>query len=53
MHVGLAIFPTDYSIRAVPLARALEERGFESLFVVEHTHIPAQAELVAWARDLE
>ena len=41
MHVGLAIFPTDYSIRAVPLARALEERGFESLFVVEHTHIPA------------
>jgi probable F420-dependent oxidoreductase len=41
MHVGLAIFPTNYSIRAVPLARALEERGFESLFVVEHTHIPA------------
>jgi probable F420-dependent oxidoreductase len=41
MKIGLSNFPTDYSIRAVPLARAAEERGFESLFVVEHTHIPA------------
>ncbi|MCP5150440.1 MAG: LLM class F420-dependent oxidoreductase [Ectothiorhodospiraceae bacterium] len=41
MHLGVYIFPTDYSIRIDELARALEERGFESLFVPEHTHIPA------------
>lgn len=38
---GALIFPTDYAIQPVPLAQALEERGFESLFVSEHTHIPA------------
>jgi len=41
MKIGVSNFPTAYSMAAVPLARALEERGFESLFVVEHTHIPA------------
>ncbi len=41
MKIGVSNFPTEYSMRAVPLARALEERGFESLWVVEHTHIPA------------
>jgi probable F420-dependent oxidoreductase len=41
MEIGAFIFPTDYSIRIDELARALEERGFESLFVTEHTHIPA------------
>jgi probable F420-dependent oxidoreductase len=41
MHHGVFIFPTDYSIRIDELARAAEERGFESLFVTEHTHIPA------------
>src|SRR5205823_4977523 len=40
-HYGVCIFPTDYSIRIDELARAAEERGFESLFVTEHTHIPA------------
>jgi probable F420-dependent oxidoreductase len=40
MHYGVFIFPTDYSIRIDELARAAEERGFESLFVTEHTHIP-------------
>ena len=40
MHHGVFIFPTDYSIRIDELARAAEERGFESLFVTEHTHIP-------------
>src|SRR5438876_6174709 len=34
------MFPTRYSIPMVELARAVEERGFESLFVPEHTHIP-------------
>ncbi|MGH7263317.1 MAG: LLM class F420-dependent oxidoreductase [Candidatus Rokuibacteriota bacterium] len=40
MHIGLFIFPTEYAIRIDELARAAEERGFESLFVTEHTHIP-------------
>jgi probable F420-dependent oxidoreductase len=40
MHYGVFIFPTDYSIRIDELAQAAEERGFESLFVTEHTHIP-------------
>jgi probable F420-dependent oxidoreductase len=40
MHLGVYIFPTDYSIQPVELASALEERGLESLFVPEHTHIP-------------
>ena len=40
MHYGVFIFPTDYSIRIDELARTAEERGFESLFVTEHTHIP-------------
>jgi alkanesulfonate monooxygenase SsuD/methylene tetrahydromethanopterin reductase-like flavin-dependent oxidoreductase (luciferase family) len=41
MKVGVYVFGTDYSMSVVELARALEERGFESLFVPEHTHIPA------------
>src|SRR5207244_295444 len=41
MHIGICMFATDYAIRADELARAAEERGFESLFVPEHTHIPA------------
>ena len=40
MRVGVFHFPTDYGIDVAELARALEERGFESLFVCEHTHIP-------------
>jgi probable F420-dependent oxidoreductase len=34
------MFPTDYSIDPVTLGRAVEERGFDSLFFPEHTHIP-------------
>ncbi len=44
MRIGISNFPTSYSIHATDLGRALEERGFESLFVVEHTHIPASRE---------
>jgi probable F420-dependent oxidoreductase len=40
MQIGAYYFPTDYGIEIGELARALEERGFESLFVCEHTHIP-------------
>ncbi len=38
---GVTIFPTDYAIQPVQLARAVEARGFDSLFFPEHTHIPA------------
>jgi probable F420-dependent oxidoreductase len=41
MDIGVFYFPTDYGIDPGELGRALEERGFESLFVCEHTHIPA------------
>ena len=40
MDIGLCIFATDYAIRIDELARAAEDRGYESLFVPEHTHIP-------------
>ena len=38
---GISMFPTDYSIQPASLAQAAEERGFDSLFFPEHTHIPA------------
>jgi probable F420-dependent oxidoreductase len=41
MHIGVSTFPTDYAIRPTVLGPALEAAGFESLWVVEHTHIPA------------
>lgn len=40
MLFGVASFPTDYSIAPDELARALEERGFESIWYVDHSHIP-------------
>jgi len=40
MHFGVSMFHTDYSIPAVELARALETRGFESMWAPEHSHIP-------------
>lgn len=40
MQFGLTMFPTDLSIGPVELARAAEARGFVSLYVPEHTHIP-------------
>lgn len=40
MDFGALIFPTDLSVRPDVLARELEDRGFESLWVTEHTHIP-------------
>jgi probable F420-dependent oxidoreductase len=41
MKFGVTIFPTEYTIPIVDLARAAEDLGFESLWVPEHTHIPA------------
>lgn len=40
MKFGVLMFPTDYAIDPVSLGKAVEERGFESLFLPEHTHIP-------------
>jgi len=40
MQIGAAMFFTDYSMAPTELGRALEERGFESLWVPEHSHIP-------------
>lgn len=40
MHVGVAMFCTDYAIAPTELAAALEQRGFESLWLPEHSHIP-------------
>jgi probable F420-dependent oxidoreductase len=40
MLFGVSIFPTEYAMHPAELARAVEERGFESLWVPEHTHIP-------------
>jgi len=37
---GVTIFATDQSIGVVELARAAEERGFDSFWLPEHTHIP-------------
>jgi probable F420-dependent oxidoreductase len=41
MEFGASIFFTDYSISPAELAVALEERGFDSLWAPEHSHIPA------------
>jgi probable F420-dependent oxidoreductase len=46
MDVGLAIFLTGDGIHPATLARAAEERGYESLFVTEHTHIPVNPGMV-------
>src|SRR5258708_14807052 len=44
MKIGISTFVNDDSIDTVSLARAIEERGFDSLVVAEHTHIPASRE---------
>jgi probable F420-dependent oxidoreductase len=41
MHHGVMMFVTDYSMGPAELAVAAEERGFESLWFPEHSHIPA------------
>lgn len=41
MDFGLLIFPADYAISPIVLAKQAEAHGFESLFFPEHTHIPA------------
>ena len=42
MDIGIMTFNTDYGIRADHMAVALEAAGYESFWVPEHTHIPAE-----------
>ena len=44
MEIGLAIFPTDETSPPGELAKLAEERGFDSIWFPEHTHIPARRE---------
>ena len=44
MEFGICMFATDYSMQAADLAVAVEERGFDALFIPDHTHIPASRE---------
>ncbi len=43
MRLGVLTFVTDEGIGPVELGQALEQRGFDSLFLAEHTHIPVDA----------
>ncbi len=43
MRLGVLTFITDEGIGPVDLGRALEQRGFASLFLAEHSHIPVDA----------
>lgn len=40
MKFGFIMFPTARAIRPGEFGRLLEDRGFESLFYPDHTHIP-------------
>jgi probable F420-dependent oxidoreductase len=42
MQFGVHIFPTEHSFQPDELARAIEDRGLESLWFSEHTHIPVR-----------
>ena len=44
MQIGAAMFFTDYSISSSELGQALEDRGFDSLWAPEHSHIPSSRE---------
>jgi probable F420-dependent oxidoreductase len=44
MKFGISTFVNDDTIDTVSLARAIEDRGFDSLAIAEHTHIPASRE---------
>ena len=40
VRFGVTTFPTDYGLSVVDLARAVKERGLDSILFNEHTHIP-------------
>ena len=47
MHLGVTIHATDRSMSPIDLAREAEARGFHSLYIPEHTHIPTSRETPA------
>src|SRR3569833_2572349 len=42
MRNGIVLFTSDRGITPAALAKAAEERGFDTIYVPEHTHIPAR-----------
>ena len=44
MHFGATMWFTEYSISPSELAAALEDRGFESLWASEHSHLPISSD---------
>lgn len=42
MRNGIVLFASDRGIRPADLAKAAEERGFDTIYVPEHTHIPVR-----------
>jgi probable F420-dependent oxidoreductase len=44
VRIGVLTFVTDEGIGPAELGVALEERGFDSLFLAEHSHIPVDAQ---------
>jgi probable F420-dependent oxidoreductase len=53
MHVGVTMHATDLAMSPVELAREAEARGFHSLYVPEHTHIPVSRRTPAPTGDAE
>ena len=45
MRLGVTAFLTDRDMNPAALARAAEERGFDSLYLPEHTHLPVRADV--------
>ena len=45
MRIGVTSFLTDRAMAPGPLARAVEERGFASLYLPEHSHLPLRADI--------
>ena len=44
MRIGVTCFLTDRDMAPSELARAAEDRGFTSLYLPEHTHLPVRAD---------
>ena len=51
MKIGITIHATDLSMSPVELAREAEQRGFHSLYIPEHTHIPTSRRTPAQTGD--
>ena len=45
MHLGFSFMNTPFDPPVVELAKALEERGYESLWTGEHSHIPVELKI--------